>query len=179
MNEWWTNDERWIVCMNKQRMMNSSYEWMINSDYEWSDERWIVYMNARWTNEERWIVYMNEWWMMNSTYERTMNRDYKRTDERSNYRTNEWSKFRLHDGWINIICTNEWTNDRTNAPWTIKRANNQNMNSWTNDRMNKRTIHVLVLAYVRVGVGVSCHEMAWDGMRGGPCPSIYRPGGEV
>jgi hypothetical protein len=29
-----------------------------------------------------------------------------------------------------------------------------------------------------VGVGVrgevSCHGMAWGGMRGGPCPSIYR-----
>jgi hypothetical protein len=23
------------------------------------------------------------------------------------------------------------------------------------------------------GSGESCHEMAWGGMRGGPCPSIY------
>jgi hypothetical protein len=23
----------------------------------------------------------------------------------------------------------------------------------------------------------SCHEMAWGGMRGGPCPSIYSHGG--
>jgi hypothetical protein len=23
---------------------------------------------------------------------------------------------------------------------------------------------------------MSCHEMAWDGMRGGPYPSIYRQG---
>jgi hypothetical protein len=33
---------------------------------------------------------------------------------------------------------------------------------------------------VGVGVGVrgevSCHEMAWGGMRGGPCPSIYSQG---
>jgi hypothetical protein len=42
---------------------------------------------------------------------------------------------------------------------------------------------VLVGACVgaRVGVGVwggeSCHEMAWGGMRGGPCPSIYSHGG--
>jgi hypothetical protein len=28
-------------------------------------------------------------------------------------------------------------------------------------------------------VGVSYHEMAWDGMRGGPCPSIYRQGGGI
>jgi hypothetical protein len=25
--------------------------------------------------------------------------------------------------------------------------------------------------------GESCHEMAWGGMRGGPCPSIYSHGG--
>jgi hypothetical protein len=24
--------------------------------------------------------------------------------------------------------------------------------------------------------GESCHEMAWSGMRGGPCPSIYSHG---
>jgi hypothetical protein len=46
-------------------------------------------------------------------------------------------------------------------------------------------ILVLVCACVGGGVGVgmwvwgggSCHEMAWGGMRGGPCPSIYRHGG--
>jgi hypothetical protein len=27
------------------------------------------------------------------------------------------------------------------------------------------------------GEGESCHEMAWGGMRGGPCPSIYSHGG--
>jgi hypothetical protein len=43
---------------------------------------------------------------------------------------------------------------------------------------------VLVCAWVGSGVGVcvgggeeSCHEMAWGGMRGGPCPSIYSHGG--
>jgi hypothetical protein len=40
---------------------------------------------------------------------------------------------------------------------------------------------VLVCACVGDGVGVcggeSCHEMAWGGLRGGPCPSIYRQGG--
>jgi hypothetical protein len=30
---------------------------------------------------------------------------------------------------------------------------------------------------VCVGGGESCHEMAWGGMRGGPCPSIYSHGG--
>jgi hypothetical protein len=44
-------------------------------------------------------------------------------------------------------------------------------------------ILVLVCACVGSGVGVwggegeSCHEMAWGGLRGGPCPSIYRLGG--
>jgi hypothetical protein len=42
---------------------------------------------------------------------------------------------------------------------------------------------MLVCACVGDGVGVcggggeSCHEMAWGGMRGGPCPSIYSHGG--
>jgi hypothetical protein len=42
---------------------------------------------------------------------------------------------------------------------------------------------VLVCAYVGSGVGVcggegeSCHEMAWGGLKGGPCPSIYSHGG--
>jgi hypothetical protein len=46
---------------------------------------------------------------------------------------------------------------------------------------------VLVCACVGLGVGVgvcggggkSCHEMAWGGLRGGPCPSIYRLGGGI
>jgi hypothetical protein len=29
------------------------------------------------------------------------------------------------------------------------------------------------------GSGESCHEMAWGGMRGGPCPSIYSHGGGI
>jgi hypothetical protein len=29
------------------------------------------------------------------------------------------------------------------------------------------------------GVGESCHEMAGGGLRGGPCPSIYRLGGGI
>jgi hypothetical protein len=31
----------------------------------------------------------------------------------------------------------------------------------------------------RVGGGESCREMAWGGMRGGPCPSIYSHGGGI
>jgi hypothetical protein len=29
------------------------------------------------------------------------------------------------------------------------------------------------------GEGESCHEMAWGGMRGGPCSSIYSHGGGI
>jgi hypothetical protein len=29
------------------------------------------------------------------------------------------------------------------------------------------------------GGGKSCHEMAWGGMRGNPCPSIYSHGGGI
>jgi hypothetical protein len=29
------------------------------------------------------------------------------------------------------------------------------------------------------GGGKSCHEMAWGGLRGGPCPSIYSHGGGI
>jgi hypothetical protein len=46
---------------------------------------------------------------------------------------------------------------------------------------NDLAILVLVCACVGGGVGVwggeSCHEMAWGGLRGGSCPSIYRLGG--
>jgi hypothetical protein len=74
-------------------------------------------------------------------------------------------------------------NDRTNDRM-IRRTNEQTKNRWTNDRMNDRTILVLVCACVGVGVGVcvggeSCHEMAWCGLMGGPCPSIYRLGGGI
>jgi hypothetical protein len=42
---------------------------------------------------------------------------------------------------------------------------------------------VLVCACVGLGVGVwggeSYHGMAWGGLKGGPCPSIYRLGGGI
>jgi hypothetical protein len=82
---------------------------------------------------------------------------------------------------------NERMNDRTNG-----RTNHERSNDRTNEQTNKeqgdkrskndRTILVLVGACVGGGVGVggsgeSCHEMAWGGMRGGPCPSISSHGG--
>jgi hypothetical protein len=83
---------------------------------------------------------------------------------------------------------NERTNDRT-----IGRTNHERSNDRTNERTNKlgtggRAIEerpndpcASVCLYGRwsghVGGGKSCHEMAWGGLRGGPCPSIYRLGG--
>jgi hypothetical protein len=72
-------------------------------------------------------------------------------------------------------------NDRTNDR-TIGRTNKQTKNRGGERSKNDRMILVLVCACVGGGVGVwgsgeSCHEMAWGGMRGGPCPSIYSHGG--
>jgi hypothetical protein len=61
---------------------------------------------------------------------------------------------------------NERSNDRTNGRTNHERSE---------ERSNKlRTGGVGVL-----GGGESCHEMAWGGLRGGPCPSIYRLSGEL
>jgi hypothetical protein len=74
-------------------------------------------------------------------------------------------------------------NDRTNDR-TIGRTNEQTKNRGDERSKNDRTILVLVCACVEHGVcvcggGESCHEMAWGGMRGGPCPSIYSHGGGI
>jgi hypothetical protein len=69
----------------------------------------------------------------------------------------------------------ERSNDRTNGRTNHERSDERSKND--------RTILVLVCACVEHGVGVcvgggeSCHEMAWCGMRGGHCPSIYSHGG--
>jgi hypothetical protein len=59
------------------------------------------------------------------------------------------------------------TNDRM-----IERTNEQTMN------IDKRSNEKLNDPCACEGVGVSCHEMAWDGMRE-PLPSIYRQGGRI
>jgi hypothetical protein len=79
---------------------------------------------------------------------------------------------------------NDRTNDRTIGR-TIERSDERTNKLRTGDERSKndRTILVLVCACVEHGVGVwggeSCHEMAWGGMRGGPCPSIYSHGGGI
>jgi hypothetical protein len=95
-----------------------------------------------------------------------------------------------------------WNYERTMNDRMIERRNDRNFDSITvgkrlfgrtnertnhersDERSNDRTILVLVCACVEHGVGVcggeeSCHEMAWGGMRGGPCPSIYSHGGGI
>jgi hypothetical protein len=82
------------------------------------------------------------------------------------------------------------TNGRT-IERTIKRTDERTMNDRTNERTKVRTGGRTIeerpndpCASVclcgkwsgRVG-GESCHEMAWGGLRGGPCPSIYSHGG--
>jgi hypothetical protein len=111
-----------------------------------------------------------------------MNRNYEQTDERSNDRnfgsiTAEQRLFgRTNDRMIGL--TDERTmNDRTNGR-TIGQTNEQTKNRWTNDPCASGVL-VWDLEWACEEEGESCHEMAWGGLRGGPCPSIYRLGGGI
>jgi hypothetical protein len=132
---------------------------------------------------------MNERWMMNRNYERTMNnRMIERTnDQNFGSITAEQRLFGRTNG-----RTIERSDERTNEPWTIGRTI-----EWSDERTNKlrtggQTIEERPNApcasvclcgswsgRVWVGEGESCHEMAWGGLRGGPCPSIYSLGGRI
>jgi hypothetical protein len=73
-------------------------------------------------------------------------------------------------------------NDRTNDR-TIERTNKLRTGGRTiEERPNDPCATVCLCGKWsgRVwGEGESCHEMAWGGMRGGPCPSIYSHGGGI
>jgi hypothetical protein len=116
---------------------------------------------------------------MNRNYERMMNdRMIERTNDRN----------------FGSITTRKRLFGRTNGR-TIGRTDKRTMNDRMNDRTDKlrtggRTIEERPndpYASVclcgkwsgRVCWGESCHEMAWGGMRGGPCPSIYSYGGGI
>jgi hypothetical protein len=90
-------------------------------------------------------------------------------DERSNDRTNERSEFQQHNGRENIIWTNERMNDRTNG-----RTNHERPDERSDERTNKLRTRGRTIER-----SLSCHEMAWGGMRGSPCPSIYSHGGGI
>jgi hypothetical protein len=74
---------------------------------------------------------------------------------------------------MNERTMNDQTNDRT-----IGRTNKQTKNRWTNDRRTtERSLCLCGMWWGGGGLGESCLEMAWGGLRGGPWPSIYRLGG--
>jgi hypothetical protein len=129
---------------------------------------------------------------MNMNYERTMNdRMIERTNDRNfggitigkrlfgrtNGRTIERSDERTN-GRTNHERSDERSNDRT-----IGRTNEQTKNRGRTieERLNDPCASVYLCGTWSgcVGGGESCHEMAWGGMRGGPCPSIYSHGGRI
>ena len=73
-------------------------------------------------------------------------------------------------------------NDRMNDR-TIGRTNEQTKNRGRTieERSNDPCASVCLCGTWSgcVWGGESCHEMAWGGMRGGPCPSIYSHGGGI
>jgi hypothetical protein len=112
-----------------------------------------------------------------------MNRDYERmmTD-----RTNDRNFGSITTGKRLIGRTNERTNDRTIGRTDHERSDEQTNKLRTGgqtieERMNDPCASVCLCGRwsgrVWGGSGESCHEMAWGGMRGGPCPSIYSHGG--
>jgi hypothetical protein len=81
---------------------------------------------------------------------------------------------------------NDRMNDRTierSDERTIGRTNEQTKNRGRTieERSNDPCASVcLCLTWSGcVWGGKSCHEMAWGGIRGGPCPSIYSHGGGI
>jgi hypothetical protein len=82
----------------------------------------------------------------------------------------------------------ERSNDRTNGRTNHERSDERTNKLRTGGRTTERSLCPSI--YVGNGVLVwemewacggeeSCHEMAWGGMRGGPCPSIYSHGGGI
>jgi hypothetical protein len=71
----------------------------------------------------------------------------ERTNDQSNNRTNERANHEQLDE-----RSNKLSNDRTN-----EQTNYERLDERLNERPNDHC--------ACVGVGVSCHEMAWDGMR--------------
>ena len=131
---------------------------------------------------------MNERWTMNRNYERTMNdRMIERTNDR-NFGSITVGKrlFGRTNG-----RTIERSDERTNEPWTIGRTIERSDERTNKLRTGGRTIEERpndpcasvclcgTWSGCVCGGEESCHEMAWGGMRGGPCPSIYSHGGGI
>jgi hypothetical protein len=76
--------------------------------------------------------------------------------------------------------SNDQTNGRTNHERSDERTNKLRTGGRTiEERPNDPCASVCLCGTCSgcVWGGESCHEMAWGGMRGGPCPSIYSHGG--
>jgi hypothetical protein len=67
------------------------------------------------------------------------------------------------------------TNERTMNDQTNERTNYEQVDERSNERPNDPCARVVLVWEWEWGE-VSCHEMAWGGLRGGTCPSIYRQG---
>jgi hypothetical protein len=127
---------------------------------------------------------MNERWIMNRNYERTMN-DWMIE------RTNDWNFGSITTGKRLFGRTIERSDERTNEPWTFRRTIERSDERTNKLRTGGRTIEerpndpyasVCLCGTWRgcvCGGDESCHEIAWGGMRGGPCPSIYSHGGVI
>jgi hypothetical protein len=70
-------------------------------------------------------------------------------------------------------------NDRTNDERSDERTNKLRTGGRTIEERSNDPCASVCLCRTWSGCvgGESCHEMAWAGMRGGPCPSIYSHGG--
>ena len=137
---------------------------------------------------------------MNRNYERTMNdRMIERTNDRNFGSITVGKRLFGRTNGRTIERSDERTNERTNDR-TIGRTDERTMNDRTNDRTTGRTNKLrtrgrtieersndpcasVCLCGTWSGCvwrrEESCHEMAWGGMRGGPCPSIYSHGGGI
>jgi hypothetical protein len=76
--------------------------------------------------------------------------------------------------------SNDRTNGRTNHERSDERTNKLRTGGRTIEERSNDPCASVCLCETWSGCvwgGESCHEMAWDGMRGGPCPSIYSHGG--
>ena len=114
---------------------------------------------------------------MNRDYERTMNRNYERTmNNRMIERTNDRNFGSITAGKRLFGRTNGRTIERSDERTNKLRTGGRTIEERPNDPCAS-----VCLCGTWSGCvwGESCHEMAWGGMRGGPCPSIYSHGGGI
>jgi hypothetical protein len=113
---------------------------------------------------------------MNRNYERTMN-------DRMIERTNDRNFGSITAGKRLFGRMNDRTIGRTNHERSDERTNKLRTGGRTiEERPNDPCASVCLCGTWSgcvCGGEESCHEMAWGGMRGGPCPSIYSHGAVI